>query len=54
MNLILRNRAGYPLPGSLRTTVFGNLLDSMLDDFLAPATEAGREGTVFSPRLDLT
>lgn len=55
MNLILRNRAGYPLPGSLRTTVFGNLLDTMLDDFLAPATDSGRDTTsVFSPRLDLT
>jgi HSP20 family protein len=54
MNLILRNRAGYPLPGSLRTTVFGNLLDTMLDDFLAPATEGGRDTSVFSPRLDLT
>ncbi len=54
MNVILRNRSAYPLPGSLRTTVFGNLLDSMLDDFLAPATEAGRDGSVFSPRLDVT
>lgn len=54
MNLILRNRAGYPLPGSLRTTVFGNLLDTMLDDFLAPATEGARDTSVFSPRLDLT
>ena len=54
MNLILRNRSGYPLPGSLRTTVFGNLLDSMLDDFLAPATEGARENAVYSPRIDLT
>ena len=54
MNLILRNRAGYPLPGSLRTTVFGNLLDTMLDDFLAPAAEGARDTSVFSPRLDLT
>ena len=54
MNLILRNRAGYPLPGSLRTTVFGNLLETMLDDFLAPATEGARDTSVFSPRLDLT
>ena len=54
MNLILRNRGAYPLPGSLRSTVFGNLLDSMLDDFMAPAAEAGREGVAYSPRLDLT
>ncbi len=54
MNLILRNRSGYPLPGSLRTTVFGNLLASMLDDFLAPAPEGTRESAVYSPRIDLT
>lgn len=53
MNLILRNRAAYPLPGSLRSTVLGNLLDTMLDDFMAPATMAGREGPAYSPRLDL-
>ena len=53
MNLILRNRTGYPLPGSLRSTVFGNLLDTMLDDFINPTAEAGREGTVFSPRIDV-
>jgi HSP20 family protein len=53
MNLILRNRSAYPLPGSLRSTVLGNLLDTMLDDFMAPVTEAGREGPTYSPRLDL-
>ena len=53
MNLILRNRTGYPLPGSLRSTVFGNLLDTMLDDFLSPGTEAGREAMAVSPRIDV-
>ena len=52
MNLILRNRNGYPLPGSLRSTVFGNLLDTMLDDFMSPAT-SGTQDTAFSPRIDV-
>ena len=52
MNLILRNRNGYPLPGSLRSTVFGNLLDTMLDDFMSPAT-SGPQDTAFSPRIDV-
>lgn len=54
MNLIIRNRAAYPLPGSLRTTVFGNLLDSVLDDFLAPANGNTRDSAVYSPRIDLS
>ena len=51
MNLILRNRAGYPLPGSLRSTVFGNLLDTMLDDFMNPAGTP--QEAAFSPRIDV-
>ena len=52
MNLIVRNRNGYPLSGSLRSTVFGNLLDTMLDDFLSPAA-AGTQDAAFSPRIDV-
>ncbi len=49
MNMILRQRHGYPL----RTNLFNNLLDNMLDEFLAPATEAVREGAAHSPRIDV-
>ena len=40
MNMILRQRNGYPL----RPTLFGNLFDTMLEEFLTPAAEAAREG----------
>lgn len=49
MNMILRQRNGYPL----RSTLFGNLFDTMLDEFLTPAAEAAREGGAFSPRIDV-
>ena len=51
MNLIVRNRNGYPLSGSLRSTVFGNLLDTMLDDFLSPTGTT--PDAAFSPRIDV-
>lgn len=53
MNLILRNRNGYPFAGGLRSTVFGNLVDSMLEEMMAPATETAREAGAFSPRIDV-
>ena len=49
MNMILRQRNGYPL----RPTLFGNLFDTMLEEFLTPAAEAAREGGAFSPRIDV-
>ncbi len=49
MNMILRQRAGYPL----RPTVFGNLLENMLEDLLSPAAEAARDNGAFSPRIDV-
>lgn len=49
MNMILRQRNGYPL----RPTLFGNLLDTMLEEFVAPAAEAARESGAFSPRIDV-
>lgn len=50
MNMILRQRNGYPL----RPTLLGNLFDTMLEEFLSPAAEAVREGGAFSPRIDVT
>ncbi len=50
MNMILRQRNGYPL----RPTLFGNLFDTMLEEFLSPTAEAAREGGAFSPRIDVT
>lgn len=49
MNMILRQRQGYPL----RPALFSNLLDNMLEEFLTPAAEAAREGGAFSPRIDV-
>jgi HSP20 family protein len=49
MNMILRQRNGYPL----RPSLFGNLFDTMLEEFLTPAGEAAREGNAFSPRIDV-
>lgn len=49
MNMILRQRTGYPL----RPTLFGNLFENMLEDLLSPAAEATREGGAFSPRIDV-
>jgi HSP20 family protein len=49
MNMILRQRNGYPL----RPTLFGNLFDTMLEEFLSPTAEAAREGGAFSPRIDV-
>ncbi len=53
MNLILRNRNGYPFAGSLRPTLLGNLFDSMLEELASPAAEAAREVGAFSPRIDV-
>ena len=50
MNMILRQRNGYPL----RPNLLGNLFDTMLEEFLSPAAEAVREGGAFSPRIDVT
>ncbi len=49
MNMILRQRQGYPL----RNTLFSNMLDNMLEEFLTPAAEAAREGGAHSPRIDV-
>ena len=50
MNMILRQRNGYPL----RSTLFGNLFDTMLDEFTAsPVAEATRESGAYSPRIDV-
>lgn len=49
MNMILRQRHGYPL----RPTLFNNLLDNMLEELLTPAAEAAREGGAVSPRIDV-
>lgn len=49
MNMILRQRHGYPL----RPALFGNLLDNMLEELLTPAAEAVREGSAVSPRIDV-
>ncbi len=49
MNMILRQRHGYPL----RSSLFSNLFDSMLEEFATPATEVTRESGAFSPRIDV-
>ncbi len=49
MNMILRQRNGYPL----RPRLFGNLLDSMLEELMTPAPEATRDTSAFSPRIDV-
>lgn len=49
MNMILRQRHGYPL----RPRVFSNLLDTMLDEFVASAAEGPRDSGAFSPRIDV-
>ncbi len=53
MNLILRNRNGYPFAGSLRPTLLGNLFDTMLEELASPAADAAREAGAFSPRIDV-
>ncbi len=49
MNMILRHRHGYPL----RPSSFGNLFDTMLEEFMAPAAEAARDSGAFSPQIDV-
>ncbi len=49
MNMILRQRNGYPL----RPTLFANLFDSMLEDLMTPAAESSRDANSFSPRIDV-
>lgn len=49
MNMILRQRNGYPL----RPTLFGNLFESMIDELMTPAADAARESGAFSPRIDV-
>ena len=49
MNMILRQRNGYPL----RPTLFGNLFENMIDELMTPAADAARESGAFSPRIDV-
>lgn len=49
MNMILRQRNAYPM----RANLLGNLFDTMLEEFLAPAAESARESGAFSPRIDV-
>ena len=49
MNMILRQRNGYPL----RPTLFGNLFETMIDELMTPAADAARESGAFSPRIDV-
>ncbi len=49
MNMILRQRNSYPL----RPTLFGNLVETMLDELMTPAAEAAREVGTSSPRIDV-
>jgi HSP20 family protein len=49
MNMILRHRNGYPL----RPTLFGNLVETMLDELMTPAADAARDSGAFSPRIDV-
>ncbi len=53
MNLILRNRNGYPFAGGLRPTLFGNLFEPMLEELASPAAEAASEAGAISPRIDV-
>ncbi len=56
MNLILRNRNGFPLPIALRPTSFdepfSRLIDSVLEDYFAPVQT--REPLVSAPRMNVT
>lgn len=49
MNMILRQRNGYPL----RPTLFSNLLDTMMEELASPAAEIPRDNASFSPRIDV-
>jgi len=49
MNMILRQRNGYPL----RPTLFSNLLDTMMEELASPAAEIHRDNASFSPRIDV-
>lgn len=49
MNMILRQRNGYPL----RPALFGNLLDTMLEEFVTSQNQAGRDSSAVSPRIDV-
>ena len=49
MNMILRHRNGYPL----RPTLFGNLVETMLDELMTPAADAARDSGAVSPRMDV-
>ncbi len=49
MNMILRQRNGYPL----RPTLFSNLLDTMMEELASPAAEIPCHNASFSPRIDV-
>lgn len=55
MNLILRNRDGFPVPVAFRNTAFDRpfeqLFNSMYEDFLAPAS--AQESFMASPRINV-
>ena len=55
MNLALRNRDGFPVPFSLRPAAFDRpierLIDSMFEDFLAPAS--AQDALVSAPRINM-
>lgn len=55
MNLILRNRNGFPLPVALRHTSndasFNRLINSMLADYFAP--EGAQEPAATAPRMNV-
>ncbi|HEV7619641.1 MAG TPA: Hsp20/alpha crystallin family protein [Burkholderiaceae bacterium] len=55
MNLVLRNRDGFPIPFSLRPAAFDRpierLIDSMFEDFLAPAS--AQDALVSAPRINV-
>jgi HSP20 family protein len=57
MNLVLRSRNGYPLPFAFRRTpssgAFDSLVDSMVEDFFAPARSKAAAAHA-SPRINLT
>ena len=56
MNLILRNRNGFPLPIALRRTSndasFNRLINSMLADYFVPAE--AQEPAAIAPRMSVT
>lgn len=56
MNVVLRNRNGFPLPRAFASSVFEHpferLVDSMLDDFVTTGT--GAAASTLAPRIDVT